>query len=96
MWSNNVNASVAVGVASTNETVYFGWQDARAGANETQSEDVYFASLHLDGSSVPVRTESSPRWPQVAAGTAFGLGMGMVLAWTVTRRSRRSTGTEAF
>ena len=96
VWSNNVNASVAVGVASTNETVYFGWQEARAGANEAQSEDVYFASLHMDGSSVPVRTESSPRWPQLAAGTALGLGLGMVLVWMVARRNRHSTATEAL
>ena len=95
VWSNNVNASVAVGIASTNDAVYFGWQEARAGGNETQSEDVYFASLNLDGSSLPERTESPARWPQLAAGTALGLGLGMVLLWTITRRLARSTPEEA-
>ncbi len=95
VWSNNVNASVAVGIASTNETVHFVWQEPRAGANETQSEDVYFASLHLDGSSVPVPAEPSARWAQLAAGTAFGLGSGMVLVYILARRNRRSIATEA-
>ena len=95
VWSNNVSASVAVGIASTNDAVYFGWQDPRAGANETQSEDVYFASLNLDGSTLPARSESTPRWAQLAAGTALGLGLGMVLLWMLIRRDGRRAAAEA-
>ncbi len=90
VWSNNVNASVATGIAATDEAIYFTWQDPRAGANETQSEDVYFASVHLDGSSLPAQSRGVPRWAQLSAGGALGLGLGMVLAWFAARRSRRS------
>lgn len=95
VWSNNVNASVAVGVASTNDAVYFAWQEPRAGGNETQSEDVYFASLHRDQSALPAEAQRFPQWVQLASGTAFGLGLGMVLLATVTRRRGARAATVA-
>ncbi len=85
VWSNNVNASVATGIASTDDNVYFSWQDPRAGSNETQAEDAYFASLQLNG---PTSSQDSsvPSWALIAAGSALGLGVGMVLLVIVNRR----------
>lgn len=95
VWSNNVNASVAVGVASTDDSVYFAWQEPRAGANEMQSEDVYSASLHHRGSALPFESQPVPRWAQLASGTALGLGLGTILVWAMTRRVGRRRGAVA-
>ncbi|MDQ3641778.1 MAG: glycoside hydrolase [Actinomycetota bacterium] len=92
VWSNNVNASVATGMASTDSEVYFTWQDARAGANEGESEDVYFATLKRDGSVLPANDEESvPGWLGIGAGLALGLGIGMVLVGVIARRNRPVT-----
>ncbi|HEV2760146.1 MAG TPA: sialidase family protein [Acidimicrobiales bacterium] len=89
VWSNNVNASVATGMASTDSGVYLAWQDARAGANQGESEDVYFATLKRDGSVLPAdEDESVPAWLGIGAGIALGLGIGMVLVWVIARRNR--------
>ena len=89
VWSNNVNASVATGMASTNSTVYFAWQDTRAGSNEGESEDVYFATLQHDGSVALIADdEAVPGWLPIGAGVVLGLGIGMVLVWVIVRRSR--------
>jgi len=96
VWSNNVNASVATGMASTDTAVYLTWQDARAGSNESESEDVYFASVKRDGRVVPeADDESVPGWLEIGAGVALGLGIGMVLVWAIARRSRRTTAVAA-
>lgn len=92
VWSNNVNASVATGMASTNSEVYLTWQDARAGAHEGESEDVYFATLKRDGSVLSTdNDESLPEWLGIGAGLALGLGIGMVLVWAIARRARPVT-----
>ena len=50
-------------------------QDARAGANEGESEDVYFATLRRDRSApVSHQGESVPAWAELAAGVALGRG----------------------
>ena len=96
VWSNNVNASVATGMASTDTAVYLTWQDARAGSNESESEDVYFASVKRDGSvATEAEDESVPGWLEIGAGVALGLGIGMVLVWAIARRTRRATGVAA-
>lgn len=88
VWSNNVNASVATGMASTDSEVYLTWQDARAGANEGESEDVYFATLKRDGSVLSADDDKSvPGWLGIGAGLALGLGIGMVLVWVIARRT---------
>lgn len=87
VWSNNVNASVATGMASTDSVVYFAWQEPRAGSNETESEDVYFATLRREGSLVAEDDdESLPGWVEIASGIALGLGIGMAMAWASGRR----------
>jgi hypothetical protein len=95
VWSNNVNAAVAVGIASADDAVYFAWQDTRAGSNEAQSEDVYSASLHLDGLATVASQPALVRWGQLAAGVAVGLGLAMLLVVAVTARSRGRTPAHA-
>lgn len=96
VWSNNVNASVATGMASTNTAVFLTWQDARAGSNEGESGDVYFATLKRDGSVIASDDDDSvPGWLEIGAGVALGLGMGMILVWVIARQTRRTTGASA-
>ena len=90
VWSNNVGASVATGMASTNDTVYLTWQDSRAGSNETESEDVYFAALQRDGSVAgQAGDDGVPTWLGFAAGVAVGLGVAMAVVGAIARRSRQ-------
>jgi len=92
VWSNSVNASVATGMASTNSEVDFAWQDPRAGSNEAQSEDVYFATIRRAGTALPARSDTSvPAWVEIGAGVAVGLGVGMALMWAIARRNRPRT-----
>lgn len=84
-----MNAAVATGMASTDDTVYFAWQDSRAGSNETESEDVYFARLQRGGSVVTRDDAGVPGWMEIGAGVALGLGVGMILVWGLARRSRQ-------
>ncbi len=87
-----MNASVATGIASTDSAVYFAWQDARAGANEGESEDVYFATLVHDRSALVVDDKDSvPGWAEIVSGVALGLGVGMVVVWAIARRARQTT-----
>jgi hypothetical protein len=86
VWSNAVGSAGPIGVASTNDAVWFTWQDTRNGNTLTQAEDVYAASLVLnpagDGSS-----GGTPRWLLLAGGVAVGMGLAMAGAWAVARRS---------
>ncbi|MGI8984813.1 MAG: sialidase family protein [Acidimicrobiales bacterium] len=88
VWSNNVHSHYNVGIASTNDSVYFAWQDSRAGNAVTNAEDVYFASLKLDPDDILVGASSGTTnaWPLAIAGVMLGMGIAMVLAFLVTRR----------
>lgn len=89
VWSNNVNSAVAVGVASTDDTVYFAWQDTRNGNPQTQAEDVYFASLRLNGpAAVSAAGGGLPVWVIGSVAVALGMGVAMVLVWLVGGRPR--------
>jgi hypothetical protein len=55
VWSDNVDSRFNVGIASSEEIAHIAWQDSRNGRAETNSEDVYMASVHLGGT---VSTES--------------------------------------
>ena len=73
-------------MVSTDSEVYLTWQDTRAGSNQGESEDVYFATLQRNGSDVSVAGDSSvPGWLKAIAAAAVGLGFGMVLVWAITR-----------
>ena len=86
VWSNNIHSHYNVGIASTDDTVYFVWQDSRNGDAVTNVEDIYFASLHRDGDTT-VSSEGGTRpWAIGGAGVLLGMGLAMVLATLVVRR----------
>ncbi len=87
VWSNNVHSHMSVGIASTDEGAYFAWQDTRNGGPLNQSEDVYAASVDLDGSTPAGDTSGGvPSWLLVATGLALGMGVAMVAAAALARR----------
>ncbi len=87
VWSNNVDSRFNVGVAPGDEVAHVAWQDSRNGRPDTDAEDVYMASVHLDGT---VATDSGraglSTWALLAAGVALGMGFAMVAAVVVIRR----------
>jgi len=93
VWSNRVHMHGHVGLTSTNDTVYFAWQDTRNGDAMNEAEDVYFASYLLDESRSRVADDSDGAPVGLVAGTALVLGMGlaMVMSWVLIRRRSRPT-----
>ena len=89
VWSNNVSSRVAVGIASSDDSVYVAWQDTRAGDKLDQAEDVYFASLHLDGTTTIRDRSTTATWLAVGAGLLLGLGLAAVLGWALLLRRRQ-------
>lgn len=87
VWGNNIGSRTNVGIASTDDSVYFAWQDSRNGTRDNNSEDIYAASLKLKGIATASGSDDSLNWGRLAAGAALGLGLAMVLAWALTRRS---------
>ena len=80
-----------VGIASSNDKVFFAWQDPRNAILDTDAEDVYVASLALDGKTaeVPGSTDRGvPGWLLLGAGVMIGMGVTMVMVWRL--RSARS------
>lgn len=76
-------------IVSTNDSVYFAWQDSRNGTSLTGTEDVYFSVLNLGGFAERVAgAEGSPPGAVLfGAGIAVGLGATMVLVWLIGRSS---------
>ena len=88
VWSNNSHIHAPVGIVSTDDTVYFTWQDTRNGNKDTSAEDVYFATYRLLG---PVRDivekpKGVPRWLLVATGLALGAGLALCVVAVLARR----------
>ncbi len=94
VWSNNVDIHAPVGITSTDDSVYFVWQDTRNARPDGQAEDVYFASLKLDGKARPIAMSFAtvPVWALVASALLFGMGLAMMIAVGVARRSRNLKG----
>ena len=65
--------------------MYFAWQDSRNENPDNNSEDIYAASLKLDGVSTTSEAGDSLNWGRLAAG--LDLGLAAILAWALTRRS---------
>jgi hypothetical protein len=86
VWSNNSHIHAHVGVASSDDAVYFAWQDTRNGNPQFQAEDIYFAAVRF-----PIEKdehEGVPGWVLVGASAAIGMGLTAVLALAVARRRR--------
>ena len=91
VWANNVDQRLNVGVASSDESAYVTWSDTRNANRDFQPEDVYMATVKLDGPAVPVvdTSEDAPAWLAIGAGFALGLGVAMVLALLRLRSASR-------
>ena len=85
VWSNNIDSKFNVGVAATNDTAYFVWQDTRNALGETGSEDIYMASVPLAPTSLSASGSGIPGWTLVLTGL-FGLGLGVLVAGLMVRR----------
>ncbi len=72
-----------VGISSSDDTVYFAWQDSRNAIRDTDAEDVYTASLALDGTTADTESGGggAPGWLLVGSGVLLGMGLTMVLVW---------------
>ena len=89
VWSNNVHSHYNVGIASSDESVSFAWQDSRNGANLNNAEDVYFASLERHGPVVAPAVEGAgglPVWAVALAALSLGMGITAVVALALLRR----------
>ncbi len=85
MWSNNIDSKFNVGVAATNDNVFFAWQDTRNALGETGSEDIYTSSVALTPVKVAESDSGIPGWTLLLTGL-FGLGLGVAVAWLLMRR----------
>jgi len=76
-----------VGISSTNDNVYFAWQDTRNAIRDSSAEDVYTASLALTAKADASGSDGPdvPGWLLVGAGVAVGMGLTMVAVWRVRR-----------
>ncbi|MBW3626314.1 MAG: glycoside hydrolase [Actinobacteria bacterium] len=91
VWSNGVDSRFNVGLTSGDEVAHLAWQDSRNGRPDTGAEDVYMASVHLDGTvSADSDRSGLAVWALVAAGVALGMGIAMVAGVVVTRRLSES------
>lgn len=95
VWSNNVHSHMSVGIASTNATTYFAWQDTRNGNYRNEAEDVYSASARHEppGSGEAAGAggfDASLAWAALGAGGALALA-GLVLLLGM-RTARRPSG----
>ncbi len=86
VFANRVTSVGPAGIASTNDEVFFAWQDSRNGDVRNQAEDVYAASLRLKGARLASSSGDSFNWGRLLAGVALGMGLAMVFAWALTRR----------
>ncbi|MEX2621907.1 MAG: sialidase family protein [Egibacteraceae bacterium] len=92
VWSNNMHSHTNVGIASTDDVVYLAWQDTRAGDADTQSEDIYFATVRRTGTddeSAGLLT-GVPTWLVVGAALLLGMGLAAAAAGAMARRSGRA------
>lgn len=91
IWQGNADIHGPTGIISTDDVVYFTWQDSRNGTNTGSADDTYFASLRLYGptSAVSAEKEDSgvPRPVLIGAGLAVGMGLAMLVVFAVSRRS---------
>ena len=89
VYSNRIDSKTNVGITSSDDKVYFAWQDSRNANRDRQPEDIYAATLAFDPATLSVASSSAvPRWWLLAAFLLLGLGLGTAMAWLLSRRSR--------
>ncbi len=95
VYSNDIDSKTNVGIDSTDGAVYVAWQDSRNADREFQPEDVYTATLMLDGATESSNASASRRWAGLGAALLLGLGLGIGAAWLLSKRSRNRGGRNA-
>ncbi|MGH9222731.1 MAG: sialidase family protein [Acidimicrobiales bacterium] len=100
VYINPVGGTFNVGITSTDDTVYFAWQDSRNGRPDTMTEDIYSASLRFDQSSIVVGGGSAADsdtngWAILGAGVVLGAGLAMVAVWALGRGRDKPVGASA-
>ena len=92
IWQGNADIHGPTGIFSTDETVYFTWQDSRNGTHTGSADDTYFASLRMHGPLLAAGQEKEdsgvPRPVLIGAGLAVGMGLAMLVVFAASRRSR--------
>ena len=94
IWQGNADIHGPTGIISSDDTVYFTWQDSRNGHGVGSADDTYFASLHLYGLEPAVGTAADddddgvPSWLLIGAGLAIGMGLSMIVVVGASQRSR--------
>jgi hypothetical protein len=92
VWSNNTHIHAHIGITSSEDAVYFAWQDTRNGNPQFQSEDIYFASARFTRNTAVNEDDSGVPVPvQLAAAGLLGMGLAMLIVLGVNR-SRAKTG----
>jgi hypothetical protein len=94
VWSNNIDSKFNVGIAATDDDVFFAWQDTRNAIGETGSEDIYTSSLPLEPIKVGDSGSGIPGWSLLLTGL-FGLGLGVGLTSLMMRRSAGAAAAAA-
>ncbi len=93
VWSNNVHIHAHLGITSTDDAVYFAWQDTRNGNREFQAEDIYFASARFAPVEAREKDSGVPGPVLIGAGVLVGMGLSMLAVLAVTRRRGRATAS---
>lgn len=90
VWSNNTHIHAHVGITSSEDAVYFAWQDTRNGDPQFQSEDIYFASARFVQEAAEDDDDGVPTAVQLVAAGLVGMGLAMLVVLVVNRRKARA------
>jgi len=89
VYAGAIGTNINVGITSTDDEVFFAWQDSRNGRPNTHSEDIYSATIQLRGTaSAATSDDGIAGWVFLVCGIAIGGGVAGALAWTAASRSR--------
>ncbi len=89
VYSNRIDSKTNVGITSTDDMVYFAWQDSRNADRDRQPEDIYAAAYALESDTLAAASSSTfPRWWFLGAVLLFGLGLGTAMSWLLSRRAK--------
>jgi len=91
VWGNNISSQHNVGIDSSDDAVYFAWQDTRNADRRFQAEDVYTAKLAFGetGTQAGGGGGSKATWALLGGGGALALG-GLLLVGGVGWLRRRT------
>jgi hypothetical protein len=92
IWQGNADIHGPTGIISTDDTVYFTWQDSRNGHGIGSADDTYFATLRMHGPELAIGAEKDddsgvPSPVLIGAGLAVGMGLAMLVVFVASRRS---------